>query len=96
MSKSDAFYLRAFVLSKIKDYERQGYIFSHISEMKIAFITDLSKMTYEHYLNQPKCMFEWKLNVILAKNPLLIKIFENTSHPLIRKYQYINEDDGKN
>ena len=53
-------------------------------------------MTYEHYLNQPKCMFEWKLNAILAKNPKLIRVFQNTSHPLIRKYQHINEHDGEN
>ena len=60
--------------------------------MNITFITDLRNMTYEHYLNQPKCLFEGKLNAILAKNPELIKIFENTSHPLIRKYHH---DDGE-
>ena len=53
-------------------------------------------MTYEHYLNQSKCMFEWKLNAILAKNPELIKRLASTSHPLIRKQQNINEDDGEN
>ena len=50
-------------------------------------------MTYEHYLNQPKFMLEWKLNAILAKNPKLIEKFPISSHPLIRKYQHINEDD---
>ena len=64
--------------------------------MNITFITDLWNMTYEHYLNQPKSMLEWKLNAILAKNPELIKILGNSSHPLIRKYQHINEDDGEN
>ena len=53
-------------------------------------------MTYEHYLNQPKSMLEGKLNAILAKNPELIKILGNSSHPLIRKYQHIKEDDGEN
>ena len=53
-------------------------------------------MTYEHYLNQPKSMLEWKLNAILAKNPELIKILANSSNTLIRKYQHINEDDGEN
>ena len=52
-------------------------------------------MTYEHYLNQPKSMLEWNTNAILAKNPELIRIFENRSHPLIRKYQHINEFDGE-
>ena len=63
--------------------------------MNITFISDLRNMTYEHYLNQPKSMLEWKFNAILAKNPELIKILENSSHPLIRKNQHINEDDGE-
>ena len=64
--------------------------------MNITFITDLRNMTYEHHLNQPNSMLEWKLNAILSKNPEFIKIFGNSSHPLIRKYQHINEDDGEN
>ena len=40
-------------------------------------------MTYEHYLNQPKSMLEWKLNLKLAKNPELLAIFENGFHPII-------------
>ena len=62
--------------------------------MNITLIADLRNMTYEHYLNQPKPMVEWKLNAILAKNPELIRIFGNSYHPLIRKYQHIN--DGEN
>ena len=55
--------------------------------MNITFVTDLRNMTYEHYLSQPKCMFEWKLNVRLAKNPELINIFGDSPNPLIRKYK---------
>ena len=40
-------------------------------------------------------MLEWKLNAILAKNPKLIKILENSSDPIIRIYQHNNEDDGE-
>ena len=54
--------------------------------MNIIFILDLRNMTYEHYLNQPKCMFEGKLSAILAKNPEFINIFGISPHPLIRKY----------
>ena len=64
--------------------------------MNITFISDLRNMTYEHYLNLPRSMLEWKLNAILAENPELIKILGNSSHPLIRKCQDINEDDGEN
>ena len=84
------------MLSKIKYFEKLVYNFSQISEMKITFITDLRNMAYEHCLNQPKSMLEWKLNAISAKNPEIIKILGNSSHPIIRKYQHINEDDGEN
>ena len=62
--------------------------------MNITFITDLRKKTYGHYLEQPKPRLEWILNRKLAKNPELIKILGNSSHPLIRKHQQIN--DGEN
>ena len=38
---SVGFYLRNFLLSKIKFFESYGRKFSHISEMNITFITDL-------------------------------------------------------
>ena len=50
-------------------------------------------MTYDHYLNQPKSMLEWKLNDLLAENPELIKKFIKSSHPLIRKYSHIIDDE---
>ena len=54
-------------------------------------------MTYEYYLTQPKSMLEWKLNAILAKNPKLVTIFDDSIHPLIRKYTRIYYDvDGEN
>ena len=86
MGKSDDFYLGDFVLSKTKYFERRGHKFSHLSERNITFITDLRNMTYEHYLNQKKSMFQWKLKAILAKNPELIEILANISHPIIGKY----------
>ena len=95
-SVAAACHLKNFLLSKIKYFERYGLKFSHISEMNITFKTDLRNMTFEHYLTQPKSMLEWKLNAILAKNSQLIEIFGNSSHPLIRKYQHINEDDLEN
>ena len=57
--------------------------------MNIAFITDLKNMTYEHYLNQPKSMIEWKMTEKLSRSPELIKTLRNISHPLIRKYKYM-------
>ena len=87
-SVSAGYYLKDSVLSKMKYFERQGHKFSHISEMNITFISNLRNMTYEHYLQQPKSMLEWKLNAILAKNPELIKSLNRFHiHPLITKYQ---------
>ena len=87
-SISGGCYLRNFLSSKIEFFVRQGHKFSHLSEINISFISDLRNMTYEHYLQQPKPMLEWGINVILAKNPELIKSL-NRSHipPIIRKYQ---------
>ena len=44
--------------------------------MNITLISDLKNLTYEHYLNQPNTMLEWKLIAIIAKNPELIKYSE--------------------
>ena len=81
--------LRRDLISKIDHFEREGYKFFHICEMKITFITNLRNMTYKHYLNQPKSMIEWKLNEKLSRNPELIKTLRNIFHPLIKKYMYM-------
>ena len=93
---SDDYYFREFVLSKYRYYEKRGHKFSHISKMNITFVAHPRNITYEHYLAQPKSILEWKLNALLAKKPKLIGIFGNSSHPLIRENQHINEDDGEN
>ena len=47
--------------------------------MSITFISDLRDMTYKQYHNHSKPMIEWRLNLILAKNPQLVKILGNGS-----------------
>ena len=61
--------------------------------MNVVFLTYLRNMTYNHYLKMPKPMINWRLNAILATNPELIKKFINSSHPLIRKYSHIIDDE---
>ena len=87
--------LRRFLLEKLSNFERMGYKFSNISVMKISFITTLGNMTYEHYIQRPKSMLEWTLIKKLARDPSLIKSFNNTSHPLIRKdiNMFLDDDD---
>ena len=84
------------LISKIEYLENDGHKFSHISEMNIVFITELSNVTYEHYLKIPKPMIECTIIKKLANNPKLIKVFNiNTYHPLIQKYRHII-DNGEN
>ena len=67
--------------------------------MTITFITHYENMTFKHYLNQAKIMIEWRLNMILAKNPQLVKLLGNRPHPSIRKYSHLfddDDDDGEN
>ena len=55
-------------MNKINQYERQGYEFSHISEMNITFLTKLDHMTYKHFIEQPMPMVESLIDRKLYKN----------------------------
>ena len=85
--------LRRNLISKSEYFESTKQKFSHLSEMIIVFISDLRNMTYGHYLQIPKSMLEWTIIKKLANNPKLMKKFRNTSHPLIRKYCHIIDDE---
>ena len=60
--------------------------------MNNIFICHARHMTYKHYLQQPKSMLEWRLNLILAENPELVRVLGDSFHPLIRKYNYVFDD----
>ena len=53
--------LRRNLMSKIEYFESNGHKFSHISEMNIVFITDLTNTTYNHYLEISKPMIDWTI-----------------------------------
>ena len=38
-------------------------------------------------------MIEWRFIILLSENPELVQMFENSTHPLIRKNNHINNDD---
>ena len=80
--------VRRYFISKTDNSERQGYIFSLICVMKITFLTDRRNVTFKHYLDQPKCMIDWRLYEELSRHSQLIKTLRDMSHPLIRKYKY--------
>ena len=57
--------------------------------MNITFIADFKHMVYKRYLKSPKPMLEWKSNLLLAKNPNLVTLFDDSIHPMIRNYDPI-------
>ena len=85
-------YFRKFI-SKIDALERPGHLFSHVSETTFTFQSTPDKITYEHYLSIPKPMIECRFIILLSENPELVQMFENSTHPLIRKNNHINNDD---
>ena len=46
-------------------------------------------MTYKSYMNSPMSMLERYINMVIAKNPSLIKSLDiKENHPITRKYDY--------
>ena len=84
--KRDLLYnIHHFLPKIIKDCH--AYI---IKQANLKTINDRCNMTLEFYKNMPKSMIERRLNIILAKNPSLIKsLDQTTNHPLIRKYSLL-------
>ena len=59
----------------------------NIKQANLKTTNDRCNMTLEFYKNMPMSMIERRLNIIIAKNPTLMKsLNQTTNHPLIRKY----------
>ena len=82
--------LKRFLLYQIDDFIEKGQIFFHIDEMNITTVNDKMYTSYKFYIQHPMPMVERRLNLVIAKNPHLIKS-PNRFHiqPLIRKNSYI-------
>ena len=62
----------------------------NIKQAYLKTINDRCNMTLEVYKNIPKSMIERRLNIIVAKNPSIIKsLDQTTNHPLIRKVSHL-------
>ena len=58
--------------------------------MNITTVNDKMYMTYDYYIKHPMPAVELKLDMIISKNPHLIKSLNRSPiHPLIRKYSHI-------
>ena len=61
-----------------------------IKQANLRTINDRRNMTLEFNKNVPMSIIERRLNNIIAKNPSLIKLLDQTTnHPLIRKCSHI-------
>ena len=82
--------LKRYLLYQIDNFLEKGDIFSHIDGMNITTVKDKRYMTYDCYITHPMSAIELKLNMIISKNPHLIKSLNRSHiHPLIRKYSHI-------
>ena len=73
------------------DSYMKPFTFSHISEMIIKTISDIKKMTYKLYLDNPMPMIKKRLNIMISRNPNLINLFNrHQNHPLVRKSSHVS------
>ena len=58
--------------------------------MEISMISCRCNMTYKNYMNHPMSMLERRINMIITKNPKLIKSLNiNDNHPITRQCDYL-------
>ena len=89
-SKTSPINLKRCLLYHIDSFTDKGYKFSTIYEMNITTNIDKMYMTYDYYIKHPMSALELRLNMIISKNPNLIKSLNRSHiHLLIRKYCHI-------
>ena len=80
---------RKFLDKVINDFNSKGYAYNHIVELNIITLANKMNMLYDFYINHIIHAVERKINMIIARNPNLIKSsnrFHN--HPIKRKYSH--------
>ena len=87
---TDIINLNRYLLYDIDCFESRRHKFYNIKQLTINTISERCNMTYEHYIIQPMSMCQRKINMNIARNPLLINSLDrNKNHPLIRKHLHI-------
>ena len=88
--KTDYINIKSYLLFYIDSCELAGYKIKNINHMIIKTISCECNMSYKYYINHPMSMLERRINMIIAKNPQIIKSLDrNNNHPLIRKCSHI-------
>ena len=78
--------MKSYLLGCIEYFISRGCKFGKINHIIIDIISDKCNMTNEYYTNRPMQSVEMKLNVLIPRNPELIKVFDGSEdHALIRK-----------
>ena len=72
-----------FLMGQIEYLTTGGLELSHISEIKITFITEFRFMTYNHYMDMPKQMVERNLLREIKENPKHIRSLQNMPEPVL-------------
>ena len=58
--------------------------------MEISMISCRCNMTYKSYMNSPMSMLERRINMVIIKNPNLIKSLNiKDNHPITRQCDYL-------
>ena len=87
---TDYINIKNYSLFYIDSCEYGNFIFDNIINMKIITISCRCNMTYKYYMNTPMFMLERLINIIISKNPQLIKSLNNKDkHPITSQCDYL-------
>ena len=79
--------MKSLLIIFIDNLSSQGYKFCRINHMTFTTMNDKCFITFEYYMKQPILRLERQMNTIIAKNPNLIKLLNQTyRHCLTTKY----------
>ena len=82
--------IKSYLLYSIHCFKSRGFKNYIINQMKIKSISDRCNLTDRYYINQPMQSVERRINMIIAKNPQLINLFDRKkNYPLIENYSHI-------
>ena len=87
---SDYINIKNYSLFYIDSCRYGNFVFDNIIKMEISMISCRCNMTYKNYMNSPMARLERYINMVIAKNPSLIKSLDiKANHPITRKYDYL-------
>ena len=87
---TDYINIKSYLLFFIDSCRYGNFVFDNVIKMEISMISCKCNMTYKNYMNSPMSMLERRINMVIAKNPQLIKSLDTKeNHPITRKYDYL-------